>query len=178
MIECGLCLALQFRDNSLSQHLPQLDAPLVERVKIPDHALREDRVFVEGDKFPERFRCELISENDVRGRLPSKTRWGRAIPECPRLLLLPPIYQRPVPQPERRHSPEAIVMRPIGLSDGVNAMKSHGMSRRSLMNQLIEGVLPICTGLAPVDRDWCRNPRSRFRASRRFPLLSIVNCCR
>jgi hypothetical protein len=45
----GLGLALKFGDDSLSQHLTQLDAPLVERVKVPDHTLREDRVFVEGE---------------------------------------------------------------------------------------------------------------------------------
>jgi hypothetical protein len=56
MGEQGLGLALKFGDDSLSQHLTQLDAPLVERVKVPDHTLREDRVFVEGDESAERFR--------------------------------------------------------------------------------------------------------------------------
>ena len=56
MGERELGIALKFGDNLLSQHLTQLDAPLVERVKVPDHALREDRVFVEGDESAERFR--------------------------------------------------------------------------------------------------------------------------
>src|SRR5512140_2559121 len=39
--------ALQFRENSLSQHLAQLDSPLVERIDAPDHGLCEDDVLVQ-----------------------------------------------------------------------------------------------------------------------------------
>ena len=42
MAERGLCLALELRDNALGQHLAKLDAPLVERVDLPDGALSED----------------------------------------------------------------------------------------------------------------------------------------
>src|SRR4029450_1404489 len=79
MTECRLSLALKFRNDPLRQHLAQLDTPLVERVKIPDHALNEDRVFVEGDEFAERFRFQLISENSVRGGVPLED-WGRYEP--------------------------------------------------------------------------------------------------
>src|SRR5260370_30603695 len=44
--ERGLCLALELRDDALRQHLPKLHAPLVERVDLPDHALRKHRVLV------------------------------------------------------------------------------------------------------------------------------------
>jgi hypothetical protein len=42
MIEFGFCRALQFRDNALRQNLPQLNAPLIERIEIPNDALREN----------------------------------------------------------------------------------------------------------------------------------------
>ena len=46
--------------------LAQLDAPLVERVDVPDRALREDGVLVEGDELAEHFRREPLGEDRVR----------------------------------------------------------------------------------------------------------------
>src|SRR5947209_20442711 len=66
MAERGLWLALEFRDDALSQHLAQFDAPLVERIDAPDRALSEDRVLIEGDELAERVRCEPIGEDCVR----------------------------------------------------------------------------------------------------------------
>jgi hypothetical protein len=40
---------------------------------------------------------------------------------------------------------------PSGFDAFANAMKSHGM-RRVLMDELVEGVLAVGAGLAPVDR--------------------------
>ncbi len=66
MIESGLGRALQFRDNALRQNLPQLYAPLVERIEIPDDALREDVMFVKRDKLPQSRGCQPFSEDHVR----------------------------------------------------------------------------------------------------------------
>ena len=52
MSEHGRCLALQFGNNALSQYLAQLDAPLVERINVPNHALGEDAMLVKRDEFP------------------------------------------------------------------------------------------------------------------------------
>jgi len=57
MIELGLLLAFKLRDNALSQHLAELDTPLVERVNIPDDALCENGVFVKSNELDQRFRC-------------------------------------------------------------------------------------------------------------------------
>ena len=46
MGEVGPVLLFKLRDDALRQHLAQLDAPLIERVDIPDDALSEDRVRV------------------------------------------------------------------------------------------------------------------------------------
>src|SRR6185436_2304482 len=53
--ELRLRLALELRDDPLGQHLAQLDAPLVEGVDLPDRALGEDAVLVEGDELAERL---------------------------------------------------------------------------------------------------------------------------
>src|SRR5437879_5868714 len=42
--------ALQLRQDRLCQLLAQLHSPLIERVDVPDDALREDLVLVEGDE--------------------------------------------------------------------------------------------------------------------------------
>jgi hypothetical protein len=42
MVESGLRLALEFRDDALSQYFAQLHAPLVEGVDVPDDALGEN----------------------------------------------------------------------------------------------------------------------------------------
>ena len=49
MSERRLLLAAEFSDNTLGQHLAKLDPPLVEGVDLPDDALGEDAVLVEGD---------------------------------------------------------------------------------------------------------------------------------
>src|SRR5204862_7934378 len=55
--------ALELGDDALRELLPELDAPLVERVNVPDHALREHAVLVERDERPERLRRELLGED-------------------------------------------------------------------------------------------------------------------
>ncbi len=66
MAKRGFRLALKFRDNALSQHLAQLDAPLIERVDVPDGALGEDTMLVEGDQLAERLGREPFGKNGVR----------------------------------------------------------------------------------------------------------------
>ena len=69
MFELGFGGALERRDDGYGQHLAQLDAPLVERVDVPDGPLREHAVFVEGDEsaqyvwrqfFTVRFHRQLL----------------------------------------------------------------------------------------------------------------------
>jgi len=66
MAEPGLCLALEFQDNALSQHLAQFDPRLVERINAPDAALGEDVVFVNGDQLAECFLREPLRQDRVR----------------------------------------------------------------------------------------------------------------
>src|ERR1700730_14941901 len=66
MAEGRLCLALEFRDDALGQHLAKFHAPLVERVNLPDGALGEHTVLVKGYQLTENFRREPIGEDCVR----------------------------------------------------------------------------------------------------------------
>ena len=56
MFELGCGLALKFWNDSLGEHLAQFHTPLVKRINVPNHALREDAVFVKRDEFAENFR--------------------------------------------------------------------------------------------------------------------------
>src|SRR5437667_11799849 len=66
MAERGLRLALELRNDPLGEHLAQLDAPLIERVDVPDDALGEHAVLVERDELSERLRREPLGEDRVR----------------------------------------------------------------------------------------------------------------
>ena len=65
MAERGSFLALEFGYDALGEDLAQFDAPLVERIDVPDDTLREDAVFVEGDESAQRFRIDHLSEDGV-----------------------------------------------------------------------------------------------------------------
>jgi hypothetical protein len=65
MAELLFDLTGEFRDDALGQNLAKLNAPLIERIDIPDRALREDAVFVECNQLAERGRCQLLQQNRV-----------------------------------------------------------------------------------------------------------------
>ena len=50
----------EFRDDSLRQNLAELHAPLIERIDVPDDALREDAVLVKRDQLAESFGREAV----------------------------------------------------------------------------------------------------------------------
>ena len=58
--------AFQLGKDTLRQSLSQFDAPLVERIDLPDHPLREDTVLVERNQLAERFRRQPICEKGIR----------------------------------------------------------------------------------------------------------------
>src|SRR5262249_56285170 len=55
MTKFGLGFAFELRDDALSQHLAELDAPLIKRVDVPDDALGENAVLVQRNKLSQRF---------------------------------------------------------------------------------------------------------------------------
>src|SRR3970040_2996480 len=141
MAESGLCLALNFWNNALSQHFAQLHTPLIERVDIPDNALSEDRVLVERDELAKRFRHEPFGKHRVRWpvalenavrhepvRRALRLDFFRCLTEGQRFGLSKDVCQ------------EHIVMAPKrGQRFGKRYEVAWNKSR-SLMNQLVEGV--------------------------------------
>src|SRR6516225_8693825 len=65
VVEHGLSLVLKFGNDALCQNLAQLDAPLVERINIPQDALGEYGVFVKGDQLAQACRSKLLCQNRV-----------------------------------------------------------------------------------------------------------------
>src|SRR5271157_586852 len=63
MAKLGLCR--EFGDDALGKDLAELDAPLVERIDVPDSALGKDAVLVESDELAERRWCQLLQQNRV-----------------------------------------------------------------------------------------------------------------
>ena len=76
VLELKACLAFEFGNNALCEHLAQFHAPLIERVDVPDRPLREDAVFVESDELAKISGVSRSARIVFDGRLPSKTRCG------------------------------------------------------------------------------------------------------
>src|SRR5215472_1405416 len=66
MMERRFGLVLQFRRNALGQNFAEFDAPLIERIDVPDHALCEYGMFVERNKLSQYSWREAFRENQVR----------------------------------------------------------------------------------------------------------------
>src|SRR3954449_7776818 len=67
---------VEFGQNAQRQHLPQLDTPLIERIDVPDRALREDAVLVQRDELAERRRGQPLHQIVFDGWFPGKVRCG------------------------------------------------------------------------------------------------------
>src|ERR1700727_1126774 len=72
MCQCRLCRALQFANNTLRQHLAQLNAPLIKRVDTPDRSLSKYRMFIESDQLTQHLRRQLLRKDRVRRPIPLK----------------------------------------------------------------------------------------------------------
>ena len=70
MLELRRRLAFEFGNDALGKRFAQFDAPLVKRINVPDHALREDAVLVKRNKAAENFGSEPLGEDRVRRTVP------------------------------------------------------------------------------------------------------------
>src|SRR6476619_5228594 len=66
MAGLGLRFVFEFRNNALRQRLAKLNAPLVERIYLPNRTLSEHAVFVQRDERAERLGCEPFGQDRVR----------------------------------------------------------------------------------------------------------------
>ena len=169
--------ALQFREDPAGEDLSELDAPLIERIDLPDGALSEHRVLVEGNEFAEGGGGEALAEDGV----------GRSI------ALKNAVRDEPFGHAFAMHLFGGLAEgQGLGLGQHIRdqdvVMGADGMQRlgerdevawdelRSLMDQLVKRVLAVRAGLAPVDRASLvvRVPSSVTC----FPLDSMVSCWR
>ncbi len=145
--------ALKLGDNAISQHLAQFNAPLVERIDVPDGALHENFVLVERDEPAQRIRRQAFHQDNVGRAIPLEgTMWhleGRDAIGCDLLLRLPKC-QRLRLREEIRH--EHIMVLAQRIQRLAEADEVTGDQLRALVNKLEEGVLAVGAGLAPDDR--------------------------
>ena len=58
-------LAFKFRNNALGEDFAKLDAPLIERVDVPDDPLGKDGMLVERDQLTQRLRSQTFGEDGI-----------------------------------------------------------------------------------------------------------------
>ena len=166
---------MELGQDGLGELLAELDSPLVEAVDIPDDALDEDLVLVQGNEPAQRVRRELLEEERAGGPVPVER---------------PVSHQTlPVGHPSAAELGPDLVGRlalhqGFGLGEEVGqqdvvvpadrvvaADRSDEVARDepgSLVEELIEGMLAIRPRLAPDSPDpWCS--RGFARRSGRCP---------
>src|SRR5262245_25101774 len=152
MVEARLCLALEFRNNALGEHLAQLDAPLIEGVDMPDRPLGKNRLLVKSDEFAEDFRGEPLGEDSIRWTvaLEYASRYER-IRRSFSLDLLGRLAEGQC-LGLREHVGHEHVMVPAEPIERLT--KSDEITRdesRSLVDQLVKRMLAVGSRLSPID---------------------------
>jgi hypothetical protein len=64
--ELRLCFAFKLGDDALREDFAQFDAPLVERIDVPDSALGEHGVLVQRHQLAQGFWRQAVNEDGVR----------------------------------------------------------------------------------------------------------------
>src|SRR5262245_10144081 len=152
--------AVQFGQNRRRQLLAEFDAPLIERIDVPDDALRKDLVLVERHQTAQGTWRDLRHHNAVGGFIPCKELVGDQL------------LQRLTAQTGVRQFVAHLVFslafhqrfslgEEVGEQDGVmmpdRVVRFYGSNEvawnqlRALMDELIEGVLPVGAWFTPDD---------------------------
>src|SRR5215813_9016278 len=140
MAELGLTLAFELRDDALSQDLSEFDAPLIERVDVPDRSLGEYAVLIQRNQLPERGRGQTIHHDGIGRPIAFGLDLLARFSEGERLGLCKYVRQQHIVMP-------AELVERLREGDEVT-----GNEPAALMDQLIERVLAIDSRLAPIDR--------------------------
>ena len=149
------------------QHLAQFDAPLIERVDLPDRPLREHAVLIECDQRAECLRRQPFGQDGVRGTIAFKAAmWDQPLWCALRAHLLSGLPKRQrlgLCEDVGHQEIVMIVQRIQRLAEADDVARNQ---TRSLVDQLVKRVLTVRAGLAPVDRSGLIvDPHAR-RASR------------
>ncbi len=158
--------AFEFGDDAVGKHFTEFDAPLIERVNIPDGALHEDFVFVERDQLAQRLRRQAIHQDGIGWVIALKgAMWHLKGGNTVGLDLLRRFAksQRLGLREEVRH--QQIVVRRQGMQRVAEADEIARYQFGSLVNKLVEGVLPVGAGLAPDNGPGLVIDRSAFQVN-------------
>ena len=153
VFEVGLPCGFEFGDDALGEDFAEFDAPLVEGVDVPEDALGEDAHFVEGDEAAEDGGGEFFGEDDIgRAVAVEDAVWGECgggafgfdlgegFAESEGLGLREDI----------RHEEVVVTAERVeGLGEGDEVA---GDEAGALVDELVEAVLAVRAGFAPVDR--------------------------
>src|SRR3984957_5112529 len=152
MRELGFLFALKFGDDALRQDFTQLDAPLIERVDVPNYALSEYGMFVERYQFAQGFWSQAFRQEGIRRTIALEYAVGdqplwrtlgfhllRSLAKSQRFGLRANIGNQHVVMPAKR----------------IESLRKRDEVRRdepsSLMNQLVERVLTVGSRFAPIN---------------------------
>ncbi len=167
VLELGLCRRLQLGNDVLGKLLAELHTPLVEGVDPPDGALGEDAVLIEGDKGSEGVRIELVGHDDVRRAVPLEYAVrGEPVGSSLSLHLLGSLAEGKRLGLRENIRDEVIVVVPQLVEGLVEADEITRDEAGSLMDELVEGVLAVGAGLAPVDRSRVEGDMGAIEADR------------
>src|SRR6516162_1093438 len=152
VLECGRCRVFELRDDRLCQRLAQFNAPLVERVDVPDNSLGADDMLVERDQLAQRLGCQPVRQNGVGWPVAFKhavqhepvRRAFRldllgCLAKCQRLGLSQDICQ------------QHVVVRAQWRQGVSKGNEITGNQPRALVNQLVKRMLAVGARLTPVD---------------------------
>ena len=153
MFEVGFPCGFEFGDDALGEDFAEFDAPLVEGVDVPEDALGEDAHFVEGDEAAENGGGEFFGEDDIgRAVAVEDAVWGECgggafgfdfgegFAESEGLGLREDI----------RHEDVMVTAERVeGIGEGDEVA---GDEAGALVDELVEAVLAVGAGFAPVDR--------------------------
>ena len=153
VFQVGFPCGFEFGDDALGEDFAEFDAPLVEGVDVPEDALGEDAHFVEGDEAAEDEWCEFFGKDDIGWAVAFEDAvwgecgggafgfdFGEGFSESEGLGLREDI----------RHEEVVVTADRIeGLGEGDEVA---GDEAGALVDELVEAVLAVGAGFAPIDR--------------------------
>src|SRR3954454_22897329 len=143
----------QRRDDGRGQLLPELDDPLVERVDVPDRALREDLVLVHRDQLAERVRRQPIQQHRVGRAVAGEGAVGHLLRgNAFRFDLVRRLAERErfgLRQQVGRQQILVVAELVVGVHETDEVARDQ---LRALVDELVERVLSVGARLSPHDR--------------------------
>src|SRR6185369_12619696 len=142
----------EVRNNALRQDFAEFNAPLIERIDVPEDTLSEYRVLVERDQLAECFGVELSSQDCVRGTIAFKDAVRhKPIRRSLRFYLLGSLTKCQGLGLGEHIGQQDVVMAAQPIRSPRERDEVARDQARALMDQLVKRVLTVCSRLTPID---------------------------